>query len=263
MISRKIKILYKEAVKVLYYAKTYWALRECLLINGVINIKPFLFRRWRAGCAYYTGFLNGEKVFLKVDTKLFMLKNEKAFYDCVGDKLGEKLLELHFFHESPEFQVACFSFSEEGKELSPIDLINHPEYLKEILNILLVLKRNKIIHRDIKLDNFILDKGRVKIIDFYFSNSLTSTAKFFVELDVNNDEYLSVLKRLGDRFKPSYFVWNDFISFKNILEEIIRECNLPEEKLVIFYNVIEESESYAKGAYYIPNFFDYLRKVEL
>ncbi len=246
----KFKVLVSLLEKSYYYLSRYKAINEAFIKNNVTKVKPLHFRRWHLGCAYFSGVINGKKVFIKIDTSLLLLKNEKFFYDIMNEVIPNQLLDLHFFYEVFNLQVICFSYAENATELTPELLITHPNYLSEAVFILKKIRTNSVIHRDIKLDNFIISNGKLKIIDFYFSCGLFGKHGSFKEVDRDVDDNLLILKRLGSKYKPSDFLWNDFVSLKNILNEIVNNHQLSIEQQSSMELIIRELDCLAKDSYY-------------
>ena len=79
------------------------------------------------------------------------------------------------------------------------------------------MKERKVIHRDLKLDNFMICKNKIKIIDFTFANSLDKNSNF-KELDISKNENYLILKGLGP--DPKDLQWNDAIAIINILNSM-------------------------------------------
>ncbi|WP_426358465.1 hypothetical protein ACPUVO_18895 [Pseudocolwellia sp. HL-MZ19] len=240
----------------LYYLNRYETIKNALKKNNVLEIKPLYFRRWHLGCAYFLGSLNGEKVFIKIDTKLQLLKNEKVFYDIMHESLSTYVLPLHFYYEERNLQIVCFSYADGRQELNSELILNNPSYLTEIISILKKIKMESVIHRDIKLDNFIMSGGNLNIIDFTFSYGLNGHHDSFKDLDINISDELDILKRLGSKYKPKDFLWNDFISLKNIVNEIIANNHLSTEQMPYFELIVQELDLLSENAYYTQTVTD-------
>lgn len=188
------------------------------LKNGNIkDINKFNEKNWHHGYCYFTGTFNNKKVFIKVDTKLKMLKNEQTFYEIMEDKISKYLTPIEFFYEDEELQFIVNEFLSEYKELNEKLLSENISYLDDIYNILKAMKENKVIHRDLKLNNFMVDKNCIKIIDFTFSYSLNEKSNF-KELDISKKQNILILNTLGMGLNPKPFQWNDCCSMLKILE---------------------------------------------
>ena len=248
MVKYKYKLIkvFDEIVKFFYYLRHYQQIRKVLNDNFITNVKVFNFRQWRIGCGYLIGEKDGEKVFLKIDTQLLMLSNEKLFYDIMEKKIGDNLLKMHFFHDSKTLQVACFSYVENSRELTERDIIGNPNYLIDLINILKKINKESIIHRDVKLDNFLISDGKLKIIDFFFCQRLNKTYEKltydddFIELNMNDDFQRNILIRLGDKYRPDYLSWNDFLAMSKVLADIKNSNDLSEEYDEKINNAITE-----------------------
>ena len=194
---------------------------------NVSKVKVFKFKNWHNSFAYYTGIFNGNLVFIKISTKHLFLENEKIFYDIFKSDLS--LLKVLSLSENNNTQILISEFSNE-KELTEQDILDNPDRLLQIYEILKVINRKDCIHRDIKLSNFFLMDNKVRIIDFTFSTRLNHS-NMFKELIFDNNEDAVVLKNLGGIYKPNIFQWNDFYSMYLILNGISSEDMCIEKRL--------------------------------
>jgi serine/threonine protein kinase len=200
------------------------------------RIEALYYKRWKNGYCYFTAYKGKQKVFIKVDTKLKNLSNEIKFYDLLYDELSKYMIEKIDFFENKKVQILLLEYKN-SRELTEFDLIYTPKYLKDILFILTTIYKKGIIHRDIKLDNFLITDNNLKIIDFTFATSWNS--KFnFKELDINSNQNLSLLKYLGEGLNPEKFIWNDFFSIGKIIENILKNypnINLETKEILSYY----------------------------
>ncbi len=190
-----------------------------------INIKKITFfnvLNWRNGYCYLIGIYKEKEVFIKVDTKMHLLVNDKLTYDICKDIMKDELVEILHYSLDSRIQFIVYEFFN-SRELDENMLLNNMRYLDDIIRILNNLSKEGIIHRDIRLDNFLVSKGKLKIIDFTFSNS--NTHKDFKEVDVNYSYNCFLLEFLGGSLNPSPFLWDDYYSFYAILKKLQKDAD--------------------------------------
>lgn len=211
-----ILVSYLKAIKLflLYHNE----ISRSLTNLDITGVQIYNFKRWHDGFAYYKGRSSRKLVFIKVSTKHHFLDNERIFYDLFKDSLS--LLKVLNISKNKNLQIIISEF-EDSKELSSKDILENPDILLQIYEILNIVNSKGCIHRDVKLNNFLIsDKKRVKIIDFTYSTCLKNLNRF-KNLCVDDD--LIILKHLGGRYKKNSFEWNDFYSMVLIIDEIILE----------------------------------------
>jgi len=163
-----------------------------------------------------------KEVFIKVDAKMHLIANDKLVYDLCKGIMQDDLVEILHHSLDGNIQFVVYEFFN-SNELDEGVLLNDMRYLDDIVRILNNLSKAGIIHRDIKLDNFLVSKDKLKIIDFTFSNS--NTHKDFKEVDVNNSYNCFLLEFLGAGLNPSPFVWDDYYSFCTILKKLEKDAD--------------------------------------
>ena len=188
--------------------------------NNIKKISAFKFLNWRNGYCYFKGMYLEKEVFVKIDVKMHLLSNDKLVYDLCKDVMKDDLVEILHYSLDSEIQFVVYEFFN-SNELDENILLNELKYLDDIFRILNNLSKAGIIHRDIKLNNFLVSKGKLKIIDFTFSNS--NTHKDFKEVDVNISYNCFLLEFLGAGLNPSPFLWDDYFSFYCILKSLEKE----------------------------------------
>ena len=199
---------------------------------NVSDIRIFKFKNWHNSFAYYSGIFNGNIVFIKISAKHFFLDNEQIFYDLFKDDLS--LIKVISLSENQNFQILISEFSNE-KELTEQDILDNPDSLLQIYDILKVINNKGCIHRDVRLDNFLISDNKVRIIDFTFSTCLNHSDRFN-DLVLDKKEELIILKNLGGIFKPNDFQWNDFYSIDLVLYKLFsKDMNIEKRLKIIKY----------------------------
>ena len=199
--------------------RSHWKISRILKDLNVSDVNIFRFKNWHDGFAYYSGLYKDDIVFIKISTRHLFLDNEKIFYDIFKNDLS--LLKVIHFFENENIQILISEFSDE-KELTEQDILNDPDILLQIFEILKTIKHKDCIHRDIKLNNFLLKDNKIRIIDFTYSTCLNYSNRFN-DLSFNKKEDVIILKKLGGVFKPNIFKWNDFHSIDVVLEKLFSE----------------------------------------
>jgi len=213
---------YQKINKVLYFLLKYFYIKNAMNHLNLNDITIFNYSKWHHGFCYFSATFNGKKVFVKIDTKLQILENEVFFYNYMENEIQHYLIIKYDFYKNKNLELVIFEFLEEVQELNKEILLSNLNYLDDIFLILKSIEAKKLIHRDIKLDNFMIVNNNLKIIDFTFANSFLDYTEF-IELNIKEKKNFMILKALGRGFKPKDFVWNDFISMSIIIEELLSE----------------------------------------
>ena len=90
----------------------------------------------------------------------------------------------------------------------PLSLQNIPkDYIEQVYNIMNLLRKNNITHNDLWSGNVMVKNGRIKIIDFEHSTSLTEQPKFF-----RNDNLLDMTSVFFKKVNPLYLGTTETLS---------------------------------------------------
>lgn len=225
---RRFKFRTQESIKTRKWVKENFVnFNEFMLLKGYKELECSLLTSWHQGCKYFTVLGNeGKEFFIKsegefklVDREYNVIKrlldNDELkpylpnIYEVFSFK-GEKYLLMEKLNSKPLNEIKIKLFDNKKKEY----------VAKQFLHILNIFHSLKIIHRDIRPANILIDeKFNVKIIDFAFAiNKKTVQEKY--EYKVMND--LSILRGLGEIYKPDYFLWDDAYSFYYIMENVLK-----------------------------------------
>jgi len=219
---------------------------------NVKSIKIFKFMLWHEGFAYFTGKLYNSDVFIKVDTKLHLLSNDILSYERLTElpEMEDKLVKIIDYSVGDQIEIVLYDFVL-GQELTEQAIIQDPNLIVELYDIIVDINTQGIIHRDINLNNFLITNEKVKIIDFTFANSLGETLGF-TELRVQTERDRRLLKYLGLGLNPEPFVWNDFYSVCQILKRIMlnHQSKCDENTCKMFSHYINELKCYAEDSNY-------------
>ena len=203
---------------IILFLKSHAKIKQLIKNLDITSIEVYNFNKWHDGFVYYTGkTLSNKKVFIKVSTKHFFLENEMKFYDIFKNELPLPKQINFLFKNNVQILITEFL---ESRELCSDYILETPDILLKVLNILDIINKKGYIHRDIKLNNFLLVDNELRIIDFTFSTSFLDSNNI-INLDASNIDDLTILKNLGGKFKPNIFEWNDFYSMVLIIDEVI------------------------------------------
>ena len=87
-----------------------------------------------------------------------------------------------------------------------------------MLAIVSFFHKTKIVHRDIRPHNLIVENGILKVLDFEHCHMLRAT---------NNNR----LEELNKKFRPAEYKWDDAYSFKKILDQYLIGSQMQDEYL--------------------------------
>jgi len=211
------KFIHKYLLFIIYYRQVLKLLKN----KNIEQIKIFNFKNWHHGYAYLSGFKDNKKVFIKIDTKLLLLQNDLLVYNIANESLKKYLVKIYNSIILDDIQIIIYEFLS-GTELSNNIILENPKLIDNMVDILLILNKLDIVHRDIKFDNFFIVNNQIKIIDFTFANS-SDDSLGFKELNLSNASHCETLEFLGNGLNPKPFTWNDFCSLANALELLNKE----------------------------------------
>jgi len=215
-----LRALVKVTRSLSFYIYNFKKLDKILATLDVTNVQKFKFIDWHNGYSYFIAIKDRAKVFIKIDLNLHFLENDHLSYQIFNNKIN--VIPVEEFLSEKDYQVLISPFVD-GRSLTEQDIINKPYLLEDIYNILHLLNNHGVIHRDIRLENFMIINESIFIIDFTFSSLLqNSGSKYpYKNLMMNIPMHRRVLQKLGARLNPSQYIWNDFHSVSQILNRIL------------------------------------------
>lgn len=205
-----------------------------------VKIKPFNLFKWHHDLFLFTGEDNqGEKVFIKLTKLKRILKNENQAYKKLikNGFLKNHLIERRRYIKKGPYKALILKHSS-GVALDENWLVNNINELGVLIKIVDEFKKLSLVHRDIKLDNFIYENDTIKIFDFSFMIDKTTRHRL-KEIDLSNRKNMLKLIDLGENYKPSPFKWDDYYSlyviFKNVLKNMGESLSLEQKKVLLQY----------------------------
>ena len=258
--------------KFLYYKK----IINQLSLNGMHNVSPYLVEEWKnvSKFLYFVAINNEkEKIFIKTGGFFDSVRREFRIIRELNN-INNKLFPKLFFYKLTK-ELKCIAMEHvEGVRLdklieTSLFKAKNAEFIRNlyegIYNILIALHNVKIVHRDIRPENIIVQKNGIPIlIDFQFA------------VDVNRKvykEYKDVLKNpkhlvtLGREYKKDRYHWDDAFSIKKIYEKLnvendVKFINLQKkiENLIGKYEIISVRKNiFSKYIVLIKNYIKKLR----
>ena len=190
----------------------------------VNNVEPFLVDEWKNNSRYlyFVGHNNNQKFFIK---SRGIEDSTRKEYRIIKDliSLNNKYFPTPYFYKlDGEKKFIVLSFIE-GIRLDKLNFEDKPQnyidnFNKGMLSILQYLHKLKIVHRDIRPQNFIIKfDGTPILIDFQFA------------VDVEKKKYKEyklirkkpkIIATLGREYLKGRFYWDDAYSFHKIYKDL-------------------------------------------
>lgn len=210
----------------LHYKKFKVKINKTLRIT---KLKPILINHWHFGQRYFTAsvYKNDTKVFIKSLGNFESNLNEIAALKILGSKNEDKgyfpnIIENFEYYFEPVVVMELIKgdrldkLINEKYQFSEVEIRN---ILNQFCNIVDILYKNDIVHRDVRPENIIIQNGKVKLFDFSYS----VTQKSDILKDINNIENKELfLKNLGGNYRFDNLKWDDSYSFLKIAESIYK-----------------------------------------
>lgn len=154
--------------------------------------------------------------------------------------MKEHLIDRKKFIKKDAYKALILNKAK-GVTLNEDWAINNIEKLSVLIKIIDEFKLLSLVHRDIKLDNFIYENGAIKIFDFSFMIDKTEKRKL-KEIDLKKHDNMLKLIYLGNFYKPEPFKWDDYYSLYIIFNKLLinKSSNLSIEDKNILSTYKEE-----------------------
>lgn len=189
----------------------------------ISSVKPFKLASWKngSGCIYFNGMYLGKKVFVKVCPHAESVKREFLISkDLELEHISPKVIFCRYVRG---LNFVVHEMAEASRTLAELDLdlINEKQKVKiatSLIHILNCLSKHKIVHRDLRPENFlILNDYSLKLIDYQFA--VSDDRKKYKELKCakNNSE---IIRRLGGEYSRGEYRWDDAYSIWLILKKL-------------------------------------------
>ncbi len=175
---------------------------------------------------------NGDKVFIKLTNLPRILKNENRVYKKLRKDpfLKDHIIDRKAYLKKNGFKALVLKRSN-GIVLNEQWAWNNMEKLHALIKIVDGFAQLSLIHRDIKLDNFIYEEGEIKVFDFSFMIDRSGKVKL-KEIDLSVEDNITKLKTMGIGYKPESLRWDDYYALHVVFEHLAKNIpsNIPLEK---------------------------------
>lgn len=222
-IKNVLRKIYREVKNRGFYLKKKKFINHFFQENGFYNTKPFNLNKWHHDLYLFTATAkDGDPVFIKLTNLPRILKNENRAYKKLRKNpfLKSHIIE-HKGYIKKEGYKALILKRANGQVLNQEWAYKNIEKLGSLIKIVDEFTNLSLIHRDIKLDNFIYEDGFIKVFDFSFMLDMTDKNKL-KEIDLSDNENMIKLVTMGVGYKPSPLKWDDYYSLCVVFEQLLK-----------------------------------------
>lgn len=222
-IKNVLRRIYREVKNRRFYLKNKKFIHGFFQENGFYNTKPFNLNNWHHDLYLFTGTAkDGDPVFIKFTNLPRILKNENRAYKKLRKNpfLKSHLIE-HKGYIKKEGYKALILKRANGQVLNQEWAYKNIQKLGSLIKIVDEFTNLSLIHRDIKLDNFIYEDGSIKVFDFSFMIDMTDKNKL-KEIDLSDNENMIKLVTMGVGYKPSPLKWDDYYSLWVVFKQLLK-----------------------------------------
>jgi serine/threonine protein kinase len=200
--------------------------KELYSQHEVVDIRIFKFFNWHVGACYFSACLRGDKIFIKTDYKLDLLKNEINAYAILSKitDLKRSLLKP-VFHDEHNFHFIGYRF---------VDAITLEKFvtsnrfsqerfdfvIDQIIATIDCFYEAGLVHRDLKPDNiFVRNDCSIIVFDYLFAVSAGKHLPLS-EIALNRSDSEEILSVMGTGSQTKRFVWDDAHGIMTFLIEL-------------------------------------------
>jgi serine/threonine protein kinase len=214
--------------------------------HGYKKVKPFNIQKWHHSLFLFTALdKNDVPIFIKLTNLPRILKNENKAYKKLQKNtfLKNHLIEHRGYIKKSGFKALILKRAN-GKVLDEKWASENISKLITLIKIIDEFANLSLVHRDIKLDNFIYDDGIIKIFDFSFMIDKTKH-KEIKEIDLSSGQNMLKLITMGIGYKPSPLKWDDYFALHVIFDSLLKNksLNIPLEQKDILSEYLEECKT--------------------
>lgn len=224
------------------YISSIIIIKKDLVNVNLTQLKPLKISSWHHGYMYFKGYLNNTKVFIKVDTKYFLLYNELKIRELFNKDVDFTKLLLY---KKGRYEYLFFKFIK--YEILNIEFIKEKGVsfvLSELLSKIKKINNKGVLHRDIKLDNFIIIDNQIVLNDYVYS--ISNKIKGFKDVDLN----IQGLKLLEDLNKSNKLYWDDMESLYREVLRISNHVSFSDQELKEFKMIMDDIKKQIGKNYY-------------
>lgn len=191
-----------------HYIKIRQDLKKC----NVESFRPYMMLKWHHGFIYLKGKYFGSDVFIKIDTRYNLLINELTVREIFKEKMTFTPLKLYY---KGNFEYLIFEFIDYKTINQKYLLENLSKTIEAMIEAIEILNNLDILHRDIKLDNFILYDNEIILTDFVYAITIEKSNLKEVDLKAPGKKLLQDLSRTKE------LRWDDMTNLRLELENIM------------------------------------------
>ena len=211
----KTKGLVMNFILVMKYLRT---INKLLQKSNICKLRIFRFFDWHDGQIYFSGSLQSNSVFIKIDLITECQTNEIVANKILSPYLPNNLLKIYNYNSIKGVSALTVEFVA-GASSTVFQGHHALTRASEMVKILQIINDAGIIHRDIREDNFLIaEDGTLKLIDFTFCADLGMSHNF-IKPNAGPDFQAGINKFLGGSERAGSDYWNDFASAYKIFEK--------------------------------------------
>ncbi len=246
MLRNLLAPIYREIKNRIFYLRNRKFIQGFFQENGYHKAKPFNLNKWHHDLYLFTAVgKDGDPVFIKLTNLPRILKNENRAYKKLkkNDYLKDHLI-LHKGYIKKDGYKALILRRSNGMVLNEEWAYQNIEELGTLIKIVDGFTALSLIHRDIKLDNFIYEDGHIKVFDFSFMIDLSGNNKI-KEIDLSNNENLAKLITMGEGYKPASLKWDDYYALYMVFNRLAKNnsSTISLEQKELLFRYIEECKA--------------------
>ncbi|TLP80751.1 protein kinase family protein [Maribacter sp. ACAM166] len=218
-----LSLIYRTIKNLVFHIKNRSFINGFFQENGYHQTKPFNLSKWHHELYLFTAEdKKGNPVFIKLTNLPRILKNENRAYKKLRKKsyLKNHLIEHKGYIKKDGYKALILKRAN-GVVLNEEWAYQNIEKLGTLIKIVNEFKALSLIHRDIKLDNFIYEDGNIKVFDFSFMIDMTEDKKL-KEIDLTDNENMIKLITMGVGYKPAPLKWDDYFSLHVVFSRLLK-----------------------------------------
>lgn len=169
-----------------------------------------------SGYLYFYAQYNGRDVFIKYGGVGSSALNEYKFTKCLFEQNHSHFLDPVLLYDSSKTPILLFDYVEGISLEQWIKEGNNENASKQLFEIISVLQNVKVIHRDIRPENFVVVKNTLYLLDFQYAMNLQKP----VELDFIKKDYKMACAIGNSNYRSRAIAWNDVDSYKKMCNSL-------------------------------------------
>lgn len=223
LLKTVLRKIYREVKNRRFYLNNKKFIHGFFQENGFYSTKPFNLNNWHHDLYLFTAIAkDGSPVFIKLTNLPRILKNENRAYKKLRKNpfLKGHIIEHKGYIKKGGYRALILKRAN-GQVLTEEWAYRNVEKLGTLIKIVDEFTALSLVHRDIKLDNFICEDGSIKVFDFSFMIDMTEKNKL-KEIDLSENENMIKLVTMGVGYKPSPLKWDDYYSLYVVFKQLLK-----------------------------------------